>query len=98
MNKVLTLKLNIRQLLLSNVHLVHTKKFLKVSLKPYLCGFRNNVYILNIKQTTVQLKFLINFLINTISLRQKILIVKDRDIFNFDKLLNLSRVYYSDEK
>ena len=98
MEKTLNLKLNISQLLLSNVHLGHTKKFLKVCVKPYLLGFRNNVYILNIKQTTVQLKLLINFLINIISFRQKILIIKDRDIFNFNKLLNFDRVCYSDKK
>ena len=45
--------------------------------------FRNNIYILNIKQTNVQFKILINIIINLISLRQKLLIVKDRDIFNF---------------
>ena len=79
----LSLKLTISQLLLSNVHVGHTKQFLKVCVKPYLLGFRNNIYILNIKQTNVQFKILINIIINLISLRQKLLIVKDRDIFNF---------------
>ena len=94
----LNLKLTLNQMLISNVHIGHTKKFLNVNIKPYLLGSRNNIYILNITKTTFQFKLLINILINLISLRQKVLIVKDRDIFNFRRLLNLKNIYYSDSK
>ena len=94
----LNLKLTVNQMLASNVHIGHTKKFLNVGVKPYLLGSRNNIYILNIARTTFQFKLLINILINIISLRQKLLIVKDRDVFNFRRLLNLKHVYYSDSK
>ena len=94
----LNLKLTVNQMLASNVHIGHTKKFLNVGVKPYLLGSRNNIYILNINRTTFQFKLLINILINIISLRQKLLIVKDRDVFNFRRLLNLKQVYYSDSK
>ena len=94
----LTLKLTINQMLLSNVHIGHTKKFLNVSIKPYLLGKRNNIYILNVMHTGFQFKLLINFLINIIAMRQKFLIIKDRDIFNFRKLLNLNNIYFYDKK
>jgi ribosomal protein S2 len=94
----LNLKLTVNQMLASNVHIGHTKKFLNVGVKPYLLGSRNNIYILNITRTTFQFKLLINILINIISFRQKLLIVKDRDVYNFRRLLNLKHVYYSDSK
>ena len=94
----LNLKLTINQMLNSNIHIGHTKRFLNVGIKPYLLGSRNNIYILNITKTPFQFKLFINILINLISLRQKLLIVKDRDVFNFKRLLNLKQVYYSDRK
>ena len=42
----LNLKLTLNQMLLSNVHVGHTKKFLNSDIKPYLLGTRNNLYIL----------------------------------------------------
>ena len=94
----LNLKLTINQMLMSNVHIGHHKKFLNVRIKPYLLGSRNNIYILNVIHTGFQFKTFINLIINVISLRQKLLIVKDRDIFNFRKLLNLNHVYFYDKK
>jgi ribosomal protein S2 len=94
----LGLKLTIDQMLMSNVHLGHTKKFLNVHIKPYLLGSRNNIYILNVVHTAVQFKLIINIIINLISLRQKLLIIKERDVFNFRKLLNVKHTFYSDKK
>jgi ribosomal protein S2 len=97
-NANLNLKLTVNQMLISNVHLGHTKKFLNIGVKPYLLGSRNNIYILNISKTAFQFKLFINLLVNVVSLRQKFLIVKDRDVYNFRHLLNLKQVYYSDNK
>lgn len=94
----LNLKLTINQMLLINMHVGHSKKFLNGKVKPYLLGVRNNINILNISQSPFQFKLLINILINLVSLRNKILIVKDRDLFNFRNLLNLKNVYYYDKK
>ncbi len=94
----LNLKLTIHQMLMSNVHVGHTRQFLNIKIKPYLLGHRNNIYILNISQTSTQFKILINVLMNLISTRQKLLIVKDRDVFNFQQSLNLKNVYYYDKK
>jgi len=94
----LTIKLTINQMLMSNVHIGHKKKFLNTRIKPYLLGVRNNVYILNIIHTGFQFKTVINMIINLISIRQKLLIVKDRDIFNFRQLLNLNHVFFYDKK
>lgn len=94
----LSLKLTINQMLISNVHVGHNQRFLNTCIKPYLLGRRNNIYVLNITQTAIQLKLLINILINLVSVRQKLLIIKDRDVFNFKKFLHLKHVYYSDAK
>lgn len=94
----LTIKLNLKQMLASNVHLGHTRKFLNVRIKPYLLGYRNTVYILNLTYTLYQFKLFANIVINLISLRQKVLIVKDRDLFNFRSLLELRNIYYYDKK
>lgn len=83
---------------MSNLHIGHTKKFLNIRVKPYLLGIRNNVYILNIAHTPFQFKLLVNIIINLVSLRQNLLIVKDRDVFNFRDMLNLSQIFYYDKK
>lgn len=83
---------------MSNVHVGHIRRFLNVKIKPYLLGQRSNIYILNISHTSSQFKILINILINLISTRQKLLIVKDRDVFNFRDSLNLKNVYFYDTK
>lgn len=92
------IKLTLNQLLLSNVHVGNISKFLNVKIKPFLLGKKNNTYILNISSTSIQLKLFINILINLISFRQKLLIVKDRDYFNFSSLLKLKNIYYYDKK
>lgn len=94
----INLKLTINQMLMSNLHIGHTRKFLNSNVKPYLLGTRNNINILNITKTPFQFKLFINILINVSSLRQKILIVKDRDIFGFKDMLNMSSVYYYNNK
>lgn len=94
----LNLKLNVSQMLISNVHLGHKKKFLNVKIKPYLLGYRSNIYILNLTYTLVQFKILTSLIINLISLRQKLLVVKDRDLFNFREFLELKNVFYYDKK
>jgi|TARA_R110000744_G_scaffold269171_6_gene382565 small subunit ribosomal protein S2 len=92
------LKLTINQMLMSNLHIGHTKKFLNIRIKPYLLGIRNNVHILDIAHTPFQFKLLVNIIINLVSLRQNLLIVKDRDVFNFRNTLNLSQIFYYDKK
>lgn len=83
---------------MSNLHIGHTKKFLNIRIKPYLLGIRNNVHILDIAHTPFQFKLLVNIIINLVSLRQNLLIVKDRDVFNFRNTLNLSQIFYYDKK
>lgn len=94
----LNLKLTVDQMLMSNIHIGHTKKFLNVKVKPYLLGSRNNIYILNILNTSSQFKTFINLIINLVSLRHRILVVKDRDLFNFRHMLKLNNIYFYDQK
>ena len=97
-NLTLILRLNVVQMLMLNIHLGHTCKFLSIKIKPYLLGYRNNVYILNLVYTIYQFKLFCNILINLISLRHKLLVVKDKDIFNVRKVLEVKNVFYYDKK
>lgn len=91
-------KINLEQLLLSNSYLGDNSGFLNEKLKPYLLGYKNGFHILNISFTLWQLKLLINVIFNIVSLRQKILIVKELDFFQFNKMLNIPNVFYYDKK
>lgn len=92
------IKINLEQLLLSNAYLGDNSSFLNEKLKPYLLGYKNGFHILNISFTLWQLKLLVNFILNIVSLRQKILIVKELDFFQFNKLLSIPNVFYYDKK
>jgi small subunit ribosomal protein S2 len=88
------IKLSVSQMLLSNIHVGNTTRFLNVKIKPYLFGRRGSVYLFNISTTYVQLKLFLTLLINLVSRRRKVLIVKDRDFYNFQSLLNIRHTYY----
>jgi len=92
------IKINLEQLLLSNSYLGDNSGFLNEKLKPYLLGYKNGFHILNISFTLWQLKLLVNIIFNIVSLRQKILIVKELDFFQFNKILNIPNVFYYDKK
>ncbi len=94
----LNLKLSLLQLLVSNVHLGHTRKCSNSKIKPFLLGHRNDIYLLNVNYTLQQFKLLSTFLINIISLRQKFLIVKDRDSCQFKDSIKIKNVFYFDKK
>lgn len=85
-------------MLLSNVHIGHTCRFLNVKIKPFLLGYRNDIHIINITYTSFQFKLVINFLINIFSLRQKVLIIRELDFFNFSRTLQLKNIFYYDKK
>ena len=50
------------------------------------------------RQTLNQIKLISALIINIISLRQKLLIIKDRDFFNFKMMLRLPNVFFFDKK
>jgi ribosomal protein S2 len=92
------IKLSLSQMLLSNIHVGNTTRFLNVKTKPYLFGRRGSVYLFNAATTHVQLKLFLTLLINLVSRRRKLLIVKDRDFYNFQSLFNIKNAYYYNKK
>lgn len=88
------IKLSVSQMLLSNIHIGNTTRFLNVKIKPYIFGRRGSVYLFNVSTTYVQLKLFLTLAINLVSRRRKLLIVKDRDFYNFQSLLNVRHTYY----
>ena len=93
-----SLRLTTNQLILSNVYMGDNSQFLDVKIKPFLLGYKNGHHILNFSYTQLQFKLLINVLVNLVSLRQKILIVKDLDFFKLTTSLNYKNVYYYDKR
>lgn len=91
-------RLTLNQLLLSNVYLGTKSNFFNVRVKPFLLGSRTGSYIINLSFTYLQFKILINLIINIVSYRQKILIVKDLDFYDLKASLLLKNVFYYDKK
>jgi small subunit ribosomal protein S2 len=88
------IKLSVSQMLLSNIHVGNTTRFLNIKMKPYIFGRRGSVYLFNVSTTYLQLKLFLTLLINLIAKRRKLLMVKDRDFYNFQSLLNIKYTYY----
>lgn len=92
------LRLTISQLILSNVYMGDSYYFINIKIKPFILGHRNGYHILNLSITQIQFKLLINFLVNLVSVRKNILVVKELDIFNLKKYLNSENIFYYDKK
>jgi ribosomal protein S2 len=91
-------RLGINQLVLSNVCLGGYISDVNIRLKPFILGSKSNYHILDISYTHIQLKLLINVLINIISLRQKVLIVKDLDFYNLLIDFNYKNIFFYNVK
>ena len=91
-------RLTLNQLLLSNVYLGTKSNFFTVRVKPFLLGSRTGSYVINLSFTYLQFKILINLIVNIVSHRQKILIVKDLDFYNLAPSLLLKNIFYYDKK
>ncbi len=94
----LQLRVSLLQLLISNVHLGHKRKFSHNEIRPFLLGYRHDIHILNLNYTLHQFKLLSYFLINIISAREKFLIVKDRDVCQLKEAIKIKNVFYFDKK
>lgn len=83
----------------SNVHIGHNRWLSNNKIKPFLIGYKHSLNFINLYYTNLQLKLLINFIYNTTSLRQKILIVNEFGSLNFNNLFsNLRNVFYIKNK
>lgn len=91
-------KLTMGQMILSNIYLGTNSEYISSAVKPFLLGKRNGFYIINLSFTYLQFKVLINFIMNIVSLRRKLLIVKENDMFNLNLLVNYSNIFYYDKK
>lgn len=95
------LRLTINQLILSNVYLGDSYYFINIKIKPFLLGYKNSYHIINLSFTQMQFKILMGFLVNIISLRQNILIVKELDVFNLKASFDedtIENVFFYDKK
>lgn len=94
----MNLILHTNQLLFANVHIGHSSKFFNLKIKGYLLGLRKKLFILNINLTIIQYQIVINLIINLISKRHKILVIKEFDLSNFKKHLKFKNVMFYDKK
>lgn len=88
LNKKNIIKLTLKQLILSSIHIGHAKNYLNNNLKSYLYGHYNYFYIINLYYTSFQLKILSSLIINLILSRQKIIFLKSTGFGSFRKKFN----------
>lgn len=79
-------KLTLQQLLTYGVHLGYFKNFLHRDLKPYLLGFKGVIHIFNLKHIRLQLRLILQLVVNVVALRQYILLVNHEQAVNIDRL------------
>jgi len=91
-------RLVVNQLILSNVCLGGYISGVNVRLKPFILGAKSSYHILDVSYTHIQLKLLINILVSIVSLRQKVLIVKDLDFYNLLTDLNCKNIFFYNVK
>jgi len=92
-------KFTINQLVLSGIHLGQNRWVLNNKVKPFLIGYKHSLNIINLYFTGLQLKTFLNFLFNIVSLRQKVLIVKESSVLGFKNLFSpLENVVYFEGK
>lgn len=84
--------------MLSNVYLGDNFSFINIKTKPFLLGYKSGYHIINLSFTHVQLKLLLKVVMNLIMNRQKILIVKELDFYNFSEILRHKNLFYHDRK
>lgn len=96
--KILSSRLTINQLMLSNLYLGDNFSLINIKIKPFLLGYKSGYHIINLSFTHVQLKLLLKVVMNLIINRQKILIVKELDFYNFSKILRHKNLFYHDRK
>lgn len=91
-------RLTVKQLTLSNVYLGTGSLFLNTKIKPYILGTKGTSYVFNLSFTFFQLKQLMAVVLNIISYRQKILLVKDVSFYKFVDQLLVKNLFYYEKK
>ena len=91
-------RLTANQLVLAGIYLGAKRQNLNTEIKPFILGYKDDFYILNVSFTLIQFKSLINILINLISLRQKVLVINAFNFYNFGAILDLINVIYYKNK
>ena len=90
------IKFTLNQLMLSKSHIGSNLTELNSKMIPYLLGKRKFINIINLKYTGIQLKKIIFLIINLISLRQKILFIKNFRFPYFINYFKIIRCFYVD--
>jgi len=81
----MTFLLTINQILFSNLHLGHTINFFDTKLRGILLGLRKKILILNLNISLLQYQIASNLILNMISKRHSVFIIKD---LNYSQLYN----------
>lgn len=91
----MTLFLTINQMLSANLHLGHTINFFDTRLRGILVGLRKKIFILNINMSLMQYQLISNLILNMISKRHPIFIIKNLNYSNMYHYITseLSRIF-----
>lgn len=79
--------LNLEQMLFANLHVGHSKVFLNSRLKGILVGVRKKFCILNVSQSLLQLQIVSNLILNLISRRHCLLLIKEWNYIYFSQYI-----------
>ena len=77
------IKLTLKQLVLSGIHVGSSKNSLHNELKAFVFGHYNHFFLINLYYTSFQLKLLSNLIINLVYSRQKVMFVKSTGFGSF---------------
>lgn len=80
-------KLTLKQLIHSGVHIGYLKFSLNRKLKSYILGYYNHFYLINLYYTNLQLKLLVNIIVKLISSNQQIFFIQSNNFFLLKKTL-----------
>jgi len=84
----MNLSLNLNQMLFANLHVGHSVNFFNSRLKGILIGVRKKTCILNLNISILQFQILSNLVLNLISRRHPILLVKEWNYLKFNDYIS----------
>jgi ribosomal protein S2 len=77
------IKLTLKQLIVSGIHVGYSKNYLNKNIRSFLFGYYNHFTLINLYYTNFQLKLIVKLIINLIFSRQNIIFLKSTGFNSF---------------
>jgi ribosomal protein S2 len=86
-------KLTIKQLIFTGIHVGYSKMYMNNEIKPYLLGHYQHFHIINLYYTSFQLKILLNLIVKLAFSHQKIYVIKSTGVDTFREQFNIDSIF-----